>query len=204
MLAECHPEWSKCTGKLPAYRPRLRWKKFLINSDTHPKDACVCLCTCVFVLQQTEIRRWIPSVECVDVVCLSCLQSFGYFSEYHIVVLLIRHYPQSQNPYSASETPRRSIEQNLSEMTDALEHSCFHREYELNINSFISNTFSCLLNIYSLHLSLSTLWCKCTTSEMRERIPNVHWLQSLLQKPPTVTVTNARMCVWACVVTGCP
>lgn len=36
------PEWSKCTGKLPAYWSRLRWKKFLIDSDVQPNDfVCV-------------------------------------------------------------------------------------------------------------------------------------------------------------------
>lgn len=54
MLADSLPnalEWSKCTGKRPGYWCRLRWKKFLINSDTEPvifacERVSVCVCVC--------------------------------------------------------------------------------------------------------------------------------------------------------------
>lgn len=51
MLADSPSEWSKCTGKLPAYWSRLRWKKFFIGSDVQPSDF-------FFVTVQIEKQTW--------------------------------------------------------------------------------------------------------------------------------------------------
>lgn len=53
MLADSLFEWSKCTGKLPAYWSRLWWKKLLISCDVQPNDIFFFLlteqtCSCVF------------------------------------------------------------------------------------------------------------------------------------------------------------
>lgn len=69
MLADSPSEWSKCTGKLPAYWSGRRWKKFLIKSDAQPndffyshcanKEANVCVDThkVRFLTPLTEIKR---------------------------------------------------------------------------------------------------------------------------------------------------
>lgn len=38
MLADSPSEWSKCTGKLPVYWSRRRWKKFFIGCDVQPNN----------------------------------------------------------------------------------------------------------------------------------------------------------------------
>lgn len=66
MLADSLPnalEWSKCTGKRPAYWCRLRWKKFLINSDTQPV-IFVCVCESVYVQVRLQQRKQRNSSVC--------------------------------------------------------------------------------------------------------------------------------------------
>lgn len=55
MLADSPAEGSKCTGKLPAYWSRLRWKKFLISSDAQANDFFFFF----IVTVQTEKQTWL-------------------------------------------------------------------------------------------------------------------------------------------------
>lgn len=76
MLADSPSEWSKCTGKLPAYWSRLRWKKFLIGSDVQPNDFFF------FVTVQTEKQTWLFLRVRADThsgVCRLLLRSKGKF-----------------------------------------------------------------------------------------------------------------------------
>lgn len=138
MLADSPAEGSKCTGKLPAYWSRLRWKKFLISSDAQANDfffffycdcangeanvvvselACRYRLRCLTLL--TKIKWWILSLRCKSSPLIlffrtACLQSFEYFLENYIAKQLNKHHQQqSHDSYITSESSHCSRQRNL-------------------------------------------------------------------------------------------